>query len=71
MSWNYRVVKWQEPGEEPLLKLAEVHYTSTGGLKDWAEPQPVLGTTFMELQEELQKMQTALRLPALDAKHFP
>jgi hypothetical protein len=70
VSWNYRIVKFVEPGEEPLLELREVYYDSTGGLK--AHGRATLsGTTFNELHDELRRIDAALKLPALDAKHFP
>lgn len=69
MSWNYRVLKWEEPGEEPYLKVCEVYYTATGGLQRWSDTH-LAGTTFNELQDTLRKIDAALKLPALDPKHF-
>jgi hypothetical protein len=69
MTWNYRVVRFQEPGEEPLLELREVYYGPTGGLKAHCKAT-LSGSTFKEMEEELHRMQAALRQPSLDAKHF-
>lgn len=69
MSWNYRVVKFAEPGDESYLVVQEVHYDSTGGLQTFSNPQ-LSGSSFNELQAELRKIEAALRLPALDSRHF-
>lgn len=71
MSWNYRVVRLDgESGDEEQLELCIVHYDQFGGVQSFAPAAPPTGSSFTELQDDLNRMQNGLRLPAINASKF-
>lgn len=70
MTWNFRIIRHFENGEE-YFSIHEVHYQEDGSLYA-ADPLPVSLTSDMVegLDELLDKMKIAVSKPILDEKDF-
>lgn len=65
MSWNYRVLAWQQE-DNPYLQIHSVYYDKHGNTKaythtgEWAG-----GDTLKEIEQDLDNMKLALKKPIL------
>jgi len=66
MSWNYRVLAWEQEDEEPFLQIHSVYYHKNGKPKVYSDRGEYAGGyTIAELSQELQMMDEALDKPIL------
>ncbi|MEL7561233.1 hypothetical protein [Stutzerimonas chloritidismutans] len=66
-TWNYRVIKSQDPIEGATFKIHEVYYDQSGEIEMWTERPVVLEEGSMEsLETTLKYMLDATRKPPLE-----
>jgi hypothetical protein len=66
MSWNYRVLAWEQEDEEPYFEIGSVSYDKHGNPVVYSEYGNIAGgDTIDELQVELNQMNQALNKPIL------
>lgn len=71
MPWNYRVLHTIEDGDE-WYAIHEVYYDNEGHpVSVTAEPEPALGDTLEDLEEDLRWQLKALSEPVLEMSDFP
>lgn len=69
MSWNYRVFRCAEPGDEPYYEIRETHYDAAGNVNGWTETgSAAMGETFRSLINDLAWQIASLNKPILDGK---
>jgi hypothetical protein len=70
-TWNYRVIKKPE-GNEDLYAIYEVYYDSIGQPRSYSvEPCTVYTDSIEDLENELQRLQSALSNSILTLEDFP
>lgn len=66
-TWNYRVIKSQDPIDGVTFKIHEVYYDESGEIEMWTERPTVLEEGSMEsLKTTLKHMLDATRKPPLE-----
>jgi hypothetical protein len=74
MTWNYRVVRFEE-GDCHYLQIHEVYYSGDGKITMWSEE--AVGVHWYESEgtnggkTELELFEAALERPVLNAKDLP
>jgi hypothetical protein len=66
-TWSYRVIDF---GDD-CLQICRVSYDGEGDPYHWQEVQVTAGANYMELQEEVNRLHNALRMPRLRITDFP
>ena len=66
MSWNYRILAFEEKEEEVVLKICEVYYDENNTPNGYGEPNIMITTEGKEgLKWILSKCQEALEKPII------
>lgn len=69
MTWNYRVVRYDDKDGERRFAIREAYYGGPGDIPDMitAEDMPPGGEDVQELEADLRRMLDALQKPVIDA----
>ncbi len=66
-TWNYRVLRHEDDGPDPVLGIHEVHYTEGMGIGPSAEPI-IVGKDIDELLAVLELLRVATSKPVIDMR---
>ena len=69
MSWNYRIVKFDNAFDEPYYEVKEVYYNRDGSLKGFCDAT-VSSDTFEGIIEVLDQMKADAHRVIIDEEEF-
>ncbi len=69
MTWNHRVVRFNDDEMGEYFEIKEVFYDKDGGLSGYSEAT-IMSDSFDGLHEQIKWFKTATSKPVIDEKEF-
>ena len=56
MSWNYRIIYYDDDDVHPYYGLHEVFYSKKGKIKTWTKEPDIVGESVQDIKDQLKMM---------------
>jgi len=56
MSWNYRIIYYDDDDVHPYYGLHEVFYSKKGKIKNWTKEPDIVGESVQDIKDQLKMM---------------